>query len=32
MKPIPIARVLGRVYNVYIKAKIIDGKNLRVSE
>ena len=31
-EPIPIARVLGRVCNVYTKAKITDGRNLRVSE
>ena len=31
-EPIPIARVLGRVYNACAKAKITDGRNLRVSE
>ena len=31
-EPIPIARVLGRVYNIHTKAKIIDSRNLRVSE
>ena len=32
VKQIPLARVLGKVYNVYAKAKIIDSRNLRVSK
>ena len=32
VKQIPLAQVLGKVYDVCAKAKITDSKNLRVSE
>ena len=32
VKQIPLARVLGKVYDVCVKAKITDSRNLRVSK